>query len=164
MTLARQLCPMKHISASVSGFAFRSIVFGAPVCFWALWLFESLYISLNTLILYTLVHGHGYEKECPKLCRCDFFDAGALVCVMHKLVQLRSQWGQKISCLALILVVSNGNVKECYISNLFPGLTGSVIEPSGVFCNKKSTYNAILGCIMTFGVFLSCFMRQVVEK
>ena len=42
---------MKCILAALSGFAVRSIVFGAPLRFWTLWLFESLYVCLDKLIL-----------------------------------------------------------------------------------------------------------------
>ena len=48
--LAGLLFPMKHISGGTSGFALRSIAFGAPERFWTLWLFESLYVGLDSLV------------------------------------------------------------------------------------------------------------------
>ena len=45
-----QLYPKKCISAGASSSAFRSIVFGTPLCFLALWLCELLYIYLYRLI------------------------------------------------------------------------------------------------------------------
>ena len=71
--LAGQLCPTKCISAGTSGFALRSIVFGAPLHFWTLWIFESLYICLDRLIQCTLVHEDGHEKKHPKLYWPDFW-------------------------------------------------------------------------------------------
>ena len=41
---------MKCILGGISRFAVRSIVFGALEHFWTLWLFESLYVGLDSLI------------------------------------------------------------------------------------------------------------------
>ena len=41
---------MKRILGGVSGFALRPVVFGVLECFWTLWLYESLYIGLDSLI------------------------------------------------------------------------------------------------------------------
>ena len=44
---------MEHILAGMSGFSLTFAIFGAPVRFWTLWLFESLYVGLDRL---TLMH------------------------------------------------------------------------------------------------------------
>ena len=59
---------MKCISGGASGFAVKSVVFGTLERFWTLWLFGSLYLGLDRLICGTLIHGHGHEKGCPKVC------------------------------------------------------------------------------------------------
>ena len=48
-------------------FFFKSVVFGALVYFWILWLFESLYIGLDRLIWCTLVHGNSHKKKAPEI-------------------------------------------------------------------------------------------------
>ena len=50
VTLGLAVMPNKVYLASAFGFSLRSIVFGALLSFWTLWLFESLYVYLDRLI------------------------------------------------------------------------------------------------------------------
>ena len=59
------LCLIKCILIKTSGFALRSAVFGAPIQFWILWLFELFYVHLDILILILLSTWYGHEKGHP---------------------------------------------------------------------------------------------------
>ena len=67
---------MKCILASISSISLKSIVFGAPMCFWTLWPFELPYVCLDRLINMLFGISVSPLERAPKIMSVKFCQHG----------------------------------------------------------------------------------------
>ena len=66
---------MKYILAVTSSYAFISVVFGATMHFWTLWLIELPYLFRETSLLMLYSARVSLVERCPELYQHDFIGA-----------------------------------------------------------------------------------------
>ena len=145
---------MKCILAGMSSFAIRSLVFSAPLHFWTLRLFESLYVYYNKLILKHLSTWGWPWKRAPKNISVKFCLFSMKNSVWH--IHWHGYFGVAWEiCPGLLYRALPCNIGEFYAGNLLPSLMSMIIKAIGVFDHLEKSLQCLFGLFCDFWCVLS---------